>query len=245
MLADGFRVLLVDVMQPDSLHGLPAVDTLLYAVGYDRSGGWSQHEVYVDGLRHVLAALPQVGRLVFISSTGVYGQLDGQWVDETSECIPARPGGQACLDAEDLLLAHPLGSRSVILRMAGLYGPGRVPYLRDMAAGEPLRAVTTGYLNLIHIDDAAAAVLAAEGRATPPALYVVADGVPVTRHQYLEQVASYAGVRPRYAASPPGDPQTLRSAGSKRVCNRRLLQELQLTLQYPSYREGLAQILEP
>jgi nucleoside-diphosphate-sugar epimerase len=244
LLAEGLRVIVADVMRPESLRDLPPVDTLLYAVGYDRSSSWSQHETYVEGLRHVLEALPPVGRLIFISSTGVYGQTDGRWVDEMSECVPARAGGQACLDAEHRLRRHPYGDRSVILRMAGLYGPGRVPYLRDMAAGEPLRAATDGYLNLIHIDDAAAAVLAAERHEILPALFVVSDGTPVTRRAYFEQVASLVGVRPRYASPRPGDCRASRSGGSKRVCNRRLLHELKLTLQYSSYREGLAQVLD-
>lgn len=245
LLAEGYRVVVADVMQPESLTALPAVDTLLYAVGFDRTSGLSQRDVYVHGLENVLRALTQPPeRLIYISSTGVYGQNDGQWVDERSECHPARPGGQACLDAERLLRAHPWGERSVILRMAGLYGPGRVPYLRDLAAGEPLRVATSGYLNLIHIDDAAAAVLAAEMRAARPALYVVSDGVPVTRQQYYDQVAACAGVRPRFASPRPDDPQTMRAATSKRVSNRALLQELQLLLQYPSYKEGLAHSLD-
>ncbi len=127
--------------------------------------------------------------------------------------------------------------------MAGLYGPGRVPYLRDLVAGEPLRVPIAGYLNLIHIEDAARVVLQAEQRTQPPEIYVVADGVPVTRRAYYEQIAALVGVRPRFAPPQPSNSHTLRAASSKRVRNTRLLQELQMDLQYPSYREGLTQIL--
>ena len=110
--AEGFQVHVVDVTQPDSLAALPQVETVLYSVGYDRSSGQSQREVYVAGLFEALNALgPDVERLIFTSSTGVYGQNDGQWVDEQSICEPIREGGQVCLAAEDVLRSHPMGAR--------------------------------------------------------------------------------------------------------------------------------------
>ena len=243
--AEGFQVHIADVTKPDSLKALPRVETVLYSVGYDRSSGQSQSEVYVDGLFAALNVLgPDVERLIFTSSTGVYGQNDGQWVDERSVCEPIREGGRVCLAAEDVLRSHPIGSRAVILRLAGLYGPGRVPYLRDLVAGEPLRVATSGFLNLIHVEDAAHTVLQAEKLATPPDLFVVSDGNPVTRRHYYEEIAAYLGVRPRFAPPVPSDPQTQRAASSKRVSNHRLREDLQVVLQYPSYREGLAQILK-
>jgi nucleoside-diphosphate-sugar epimerase len=243
--AEGFQVHIADVTQPESLAALPRVQTVLYAVGYDRSSGQSQREVYVDGLVEALRVLwPGVERLIFTSSTGVYGQSDGQWVDERSICEPIREGGQVCLAAEDVLRSHSLGSRAVILRLAGLYGPGRIPYLRNLVAGEPLRVVTSGFLNLIHVDDAARAVLQAERRADLPDLFVVSDGTPVTRRHYYEEIAAHLGVRPRFAPPAPRDPQTQRAASNKRVSNHRLLEDLQVVLQYPSYREGLADILK-
>ena len=82
-------------------------------------------------MRNVLAALPaETGRLIYISTTGVYGPADGDWVDEVTPPDPQREGGRASLAAEQVLAAHPLGQRSVILRLAGIYGPGRVPFIR-------------------------------------------------------------------------------------------------------------------
>jgi len=237
--------IVADVVDPATLVGLPTVDTVLYAVGYDRTTGASIHNVYVDGLTHVLAALPpETGRIVYISSTGVYGQASGERVDETSDCRPVREGGQACLAAEQLLSAHPLGARAVILRLAGLYGPGRIPSRQQLMAGHALAVPAEGCLNLIHVDDAASVVLAAEQRAQLPRLYVVSDGQPVERHTYYEELARLIGApAPRFVPAPPGSEALARSATDKRIDNARMRAELAVLLAYPSYREGLAQVV--
>ncbi|HEY1785296.1 MAG TPA: SDR family oxidoreductase [Pirellulales bacterium] len=243
--AQGLTPIVADVVQPGTLAGLPAADTVLYAVGYDRTTGASIRQVYVDGLAHVLAALPPAtGRIVYISSTGVYGQTGGERVDENSECLPVREGGRACLEAERLLAAHPLGARAITLRLAGLYGPGRIPSRQQLMAGGPLAIPADGCLNLIHIDDAAGVVLAAERHAPLPRLYVISDGQPVERRMYYEELARLLGAPPpRFVAAPPGSEALARSASDKRIDNARMLAELAIQLAYPSYREGLAAIV--
>ncbi len=95
---EGIRPIVADVTQPSSLLTLPVADTLLYAVGYDPAGGASRSAVYVDGLRAVLDALsPEVRRVILISSTGVYAEQGGAWVDESTPCQPSRESGRACL----------------------------------------------------------------------------------------------------------------------------------------------------
>lgn len=243
--AEGLRPIVADVRDGKSLAQLPRVDTVLYAIGYDRAAGGSIREVYVQGLRAVLAALPaQTGKILYVSSTGVYAQNDGQWVDESSPCEPTREGGRACLEAEQLLAAHPLGQRAVVLRMAGLYGPGRIPNLDAMRRGEPIAAPQDGYLNLIHIDDAASVVLAAEARAIPPHLYLVSDGHPVLRRDYYQELARLAGApMPRFVPPRAEAPSVARALSDKRVKNDRLVSELRVEIKYHSYREGLAAIL--
>ncbi len=126
--AVGLRPLVADVTDPRSLQGLPRAESVLYAVGFDRAGGANMREVYVDGLRHVLEALPEeTGRILYISSTGVYAQSGGEWVDEDSPYQSVRESGRVCREAEELLRSHRLGPRSIILRLAGIYGPGRIP----------------------------------------------------------------------------------------------------------------------
>ncbi len=94
----GLRPIVADVTEPASLRELPAGSTVLFAVGHDRTAGKSITQVYCDGLRHTLAALPaETQQIMYISSTGVYGQQAGEIVDEDTPCHPDREGGRACL----------------------------------------------------------------------------------------------------------------------------------------------------
>ena len=248
---------MADVTQPDMLTSLPAADTLLYAVGFDRSSGKSMREIYVQGLQNVLDALAkqaELRRVIYISTTGVYGPAEGD-VDETSPCEPTREGGQVCLAAERLLTQHALGKRSIILRLAGIYGPGRVPNRASLLAGEPIVAAAESRLNLIHVDDAVATVLAAQRQAKPPALYLVADGSPPTRRDYYQEGARRIGapqptlMEPEAAdeASSGGSPSRsarAHDASAKRIANAKMLRELGVTLTYPTFREGLSHALQ-
>ena len=239
----GFEPYLLDITNPNRPTSLPAVDTVLYAVGYDRHSGASREDVYCSGLTNVLAQLPMVDdRLIYISSTGVYGQAAGEWVDETSACDPTREGGRVCLAAEDLLRSSPFGERAVILRLAGIYGPSRVPFLDRLRNGEPLPVATEGYLNLIHVDDAVASVIAAES-ARLPNLYLVSDGNPVVRRTYYEAIARQLNLEATFADPDPSTARGQRGLSSKRVRNERILHNLKLRLQYPTYEVGLDQIL--
>jgi nucleoside-diphosphate-sugar epimerase len=225
-----------------AVGGLSEVDTVLFAVGYDRHSGQSIQEVYVDGLRNVLAALPaSVERFLYISSTGVYGNVAGDWVDEATPCQPTRAGGKACLAAEDLLREHPLGRRSVILRLAGIYGPGRIPRSADLLASKPIDAPADGFLNLIHVEDAARIAVAAGEMRELPELFVVSDGQPVVRREYYRELARLLHApEPQFVAPPTESPAAQRAASDKRINPRKLLDTLCPALLYPSYREGLA-----
>jgi nucleoside-diphosphate-sugar epimerase len=237
---EGIRPILADVTRPETLRGLPPAETAVYCVGFDPAGGKTRREVYAEGLRHVLAALSDVRRVILISSTGVYGDAAGQWVDEDSPCRPTRDAGRALLAAEELLMAHPLGRSSVILRLAGLYGPGRLPRTDELRAGRPVAIPPGEFVNLIHVVDAAAAVMAAEC-CKSPRIYVVSDGRPVDRREYLACLAEKLGLPPPdFCDAAPAAGMERRSSGVKRVSNRRMLEELGVELTYPSYREGLA-----
>ena len=221
------------------------VDTVLFAVGYERGSDQTIRDVYVEGLRNVLDALPEsVQRFVYISSTGVYGNVAGDWVNEDTVCQPTREGGKACLAAENLLRSHPLGKRSIILRLAGIYGPGRIPRAKDLLAGKPIDAPAAGYLNLIHVDDAARIALLAEERAETPSLYVVSDGQAVVRSEYYKWLAQLLKAPPpKFVPAPPDSPAAQRAGSDKRINPARLMRDLHPELLYPSYREGLAAIV--
>jgi nucleoside-diphosphate-sugar epimerase len=230
----GLRPLTMDVTRGPVLSALPVVDTVVFAVGWARRSGATMFDIHVEGLRAVLDALPRsTGRVIYVSSTGVYAQDAGEWVDEESVCEPVREGGKACLSGERLLFAHARGRDALVLRFAGLYGPGRVPRSADVTASRPIAGSPDAYLNLIHVDDAARAVVAAA--ASEPVTdrtYVVSDGHPPTRAEYVRLLATQLG------AAPP-----VFEGGSglgKRVRNDRAVHQLGVRLQYRSYREGLA-----
>jgi nucleoside-diphosphate-sugar epimerase len=226
--AIGIEPVLGDVTDPNLR--LPTADTVLYAVGLDRSSGKSMREVYVGGLANVLAALPEVRRFVYISSTSVYGQTGGEWVDEASPTEPVEESGRVGLECERLLRER--RPNAVVLRFAGIYGPARVIRRADVERGEPLAADPAGWLNLIHVEDGAAAVLAAAEQGEPGAIYNVTDDRPVTRREFYTEMAALLGApSPRFAAA------TERS--NRRVSNRRMRSELGVELQFPDFRTGL------
>ena len=244
----GFRAFVADVTQAESLKTLPPAESVLFAVGYDRSSQQPIDEVYAGGVQNALAALsPHTKRFIYISTTGVYGSAGGEWVDEQTPADPQREGGRASLAAEQALARHRLGKQSVVLRLAGLYGPGRVPFLNELRAGRPISAPSHGHLNLIHVDDAAAVVLAADRLAAfddGPRLYCVSDGHPVKREEYYGEVARQIGAPPPVFVDPdPASPRAARAAADRRVRNARMMDELSIQLLYPDYRAGLAAIL--
>ena len=240
---EGISPIVGDITDRDSLTNLPPADVVLFAVGFDRQAGHSIEEVYVKGLANLLDALPQSPqRFIYISSTGVYGQSDGSWVDESTLCEPTRAGGKACWAAEQLLRESAAASQIVILRSAGLYGPGRIPRLADVESQKPIRANPDVWLNLIHIDDLADLVVQVAATTPPSDLYAVADGEPVKRREFYDCLAKVKGLQPPTFA--PADELSGRRAGgdNKRVSNRRLVSELQPQFAFPTFRAGLAAI---
>lgn len=242
---EGIRAIVADVTRPESLRGLPAAATVLYAVGHDPRDAASKQQVYAEGLRAVLDALPAAPqRFLFISSTGVYGPSGGRWVNEDSPCRPQREAGQAMLAAEQILGRHALASRAIVLRLAGLYGPGRLPRAADLSARRPLPVPSHGCLNLIHVDDAVRVILAAEAWARPPRTYSVADGHPAGRREFYSYLAELLGLpAPQFLEPDANTPAAARARADKRVDNARMLAELKVELCYPSYREGLRAIV--
>lgn len=233
---------MADITNPESLGRLPQTDTVLFAVGFDRSVGKSIEEVYVIGLKNVMDQLPDNGqRFIYISSTGVYGQGNGEWVDESSACEPIRVGGKACLAAEQVLQESKFGPQSVILRLAGIYGAKRVPRRKDIVDKKSLTAATGGYLNLIHVEDAAEIVLAANQSDNVPSLYLVADGHPIPRLEYYRELGRRLGVPDlQITEADPDSPASQRARASKRVRADKMRRELNVQLEFEDFRQGLA-----
>ncbi|WP_337174541.1 nicotinate-nucleotide--dimethylbenzimidazole phosphoribosyltransferase [Paludisphaera sp.] len=239
--AIGLRPVIGDVLD-DSLR-LPAVDRVLHAVGYDRTAAPSKRSVYVDGLANILGRLPSsVGRLVYVGSTSVYGDRDGGWVDEETPTEPITEAGRICLEAERVLAAWAgrSGVSTVVVRCAGLYGPGRIIRRDLIAKGEPIPGDPDRHLSLIHIDDAGRAATAALDAASPGPLYLAADDRPVRRREYYRVVAAALGApSPSFAPPAPGSSEAARDTVDRRIRNRRLKAELGLALRYPTIETGV------
>ncbi|TWU47479.1 NAD dependent epimerase/dehydratase family protein [Rubripirellula tenax] len=231
---------------------LPEVDRVLVAVSYDRTSRISRYDSQVGGLTNLLSVLPPNVDVCYISTTGVYHQTDGVWVDERSPTRPSREGGRVHLQAESMLHRMRPQSPWSILRLSGIYGPGRVPRAGDVAAGRPISipgfsSHGGGHLNLIHVDDAATAVMAVWGRSDGSLrrrMYVVSDDKPTPRVDFYRRIAREIDAPDPVFIDPPADASTrMRSDGDKRVWNRRMKSELVNRLKYPTFREGLAQVM--
>ncbi len=244
--AAGFDPIVLDWTDRRTLSGLPQVDRVLVAVSYDRRSRLDRYESQVGGLRNLLSILPTSAHVTYISTTGVYHQTDGGWVDERSPAKPTRQGGRAHLDAEQLLNRMRPNSATTILRLSGIYGPGRVPRAADVIAGRPIQSPENGYLNLIHVRDAADAVLATWQPSTSlRSLYLVSDDQPVVRGNFYREIATQCGAsEPRFEPPAADAPVSMRSNSNKRIRNRQMKCDLLPKLAYPTYREGLADVLK-
>ena len=231
-----------DVTQPQTLN-LPEADIVLIAVGMDRSMYSDVEAVYVGGLRNVLDNLPQPKHLIYVSSTGVYGDFDGQWVDESSTTQPLRPGGKACLKAEQLIRESDLANRSTLLRFAGIYGADRVPTKERIKAGEWKKLSSAGFLNLIHVDDGTKIIDRIAQTEPAGETYLVSDGNPVLRRDYYSYIAECLGVEQISWSETAVNPKAARSGSSKRISNKKLVEQFQVEFDYPDYRAGLKQAM--
>ena len=248
----GLVPLIGDVLDVDSLQRLPQVETVLYAVGFDRTSKPSKRTVYVEGLRNVLQAVRgKCRRFVYVSSTSVYGQDNGELVDEFSAVSPSEENGCICRDAEAVLCEHfrqadrdASPSDAIILRLAGIYGPGRLlAREQQLRSGGLLSGNPDAWLNLIHVEDAVQAVLAAANRGQSGATYLVCDDRPIRRREYYTALSAQLGLPPpgfeELAAEAPE-----RRRLNKRCVNRRMREELGVELRYPTIIAGLRQVFE-
>lgn len=199
-------------------------------------------QAYVDGLRHVLSWLQSRGqrpkRLLFVSSSGVYAQADGEWIDETSPADAQRFSGQVIREAEQL--AWSSGVPATVVRLTGIYGPGREWLLKQVRMGYRVSVDPPLYGNRIHADDAAgllAFLLQADSAGQPlQDCYIGVDDEPAPLHEVV------GWLRQRLGIEHWAEESAVRRSGSKRCSNARA-RALGWTPQYPSYREGYAAVL--
>ena len=188
-------------------------------------------------------------RIVYLSTTGVYGDAAGAWIDEQTPPAPSHPRGRRRLDAERALhewVTAQHGTRSaVILRVAGIYGPDRLP-LAKVRSGHPLLDPDRypALINLIHSHDLARICLIAAH--APAGIYNVCDGHPVRMYDYFSEIARHLKIAPPPTVSIATAKKTMSPAfihyltESRRISNQRLRETLRVSFQFPDYRHGIA-----
>ena len=219
------------------------VDYLVYcaaATDHDEAG---YRKAYVEGLQHVLEWLDDYGQqpkqLVFVSSSSVYGQQNGEWVDETSPTQALGYSGQVMLEAEQV--AFDSGIPATTVRLTGIYGPGREWLLSQVRQGYRVAVEPPLYGNRIHVDDAAGLLAFllqhVEQGGSLDKVYIGVDDAPAPLAEVVGWLREYLGV------TEWAEDASVRRAGSKQ-CSTARAKALGWTPTYPSYREGYAAILK-
>lgn len=228
--------------------GLPEVpaDTtaVVIAVAADSPTEDAYRAAYLGGVANVLDALERDGvrpaRVLFVSSTAVYGDAGGGWVDESTPTAPGGFSGRILVKAEELLgtrLAG-TGTAAVSLRLGGIYGPGRTRLIDQVRSGAAVIPKDLRFTNRIHRDDAAAAVVHLATMAVDPdPVYVGVDDDPADLGSVLGFLASQLGL-PQPAVGDAGP-----ARGGNKRCSNRLLRASGLELAFPSFREGYREVL--
>ncbi len=235
--------LYADVTQADSLTSLPtALDAVVYAIGAGAYDEERYRAIYVDGVSNLLSALQRQPipptRFVYVSSTGVYAQDGGEWVDEDSPAEQTHFSGAALLAGERIVADSRISS--VVVRLGGIYGPNRTRLIDSVRDGSATVASNPSYINLIHRDDCAGIIQHVLQLAKPQPLYLGVDNEPTDRRIILEWIADRMGVAPPQTTDILPSPRAAR--GNKRCKNARIT-SAGYKFRYPTYREGYEELI--
>ena len=237
-----------DLDEPDSLQGLPLDGTTLYYLAPPPPRGTidSRMHHFVEALEPTAAP----ARIIYISTSGVYGDTAGEWVTEECPLNPQADRARRRVDAETTLhrWCEANDVPLTILRVAGIYGPGKLP-LKRLEAGTPvLREAECGYTNRIHIEDLVTICIKAAKQGEGTNIYNVSDGHPGTMTGYFFAVADVLGL-PRPPTVTMEEARRVLTPAmisylteSRRLDNRKLLSELGIELKYPTLEAGLKAI---
>lgn len=247
-----------DATQPETLAALPAdVDALVYCVSADERSDAAYRAAYVDGVGNVLEVLRRCGaplrRVVLVSSTAVYGSQEGDWVDESSVAAPRDFSGQRLLEGERLLASFAAQQaapfEATVLRLSGIYGPGRTRLIEQVATGKARRSAQPKYGNRLHRDDCAGFIAHLLELERPAALYIGVDDAPEDMNVVMEWMAARLGVALQGPEEPTADAVTAAASSPERRgsqhkrCSNRRLHDSGYRLLYPTFRDGYAAII--
>ncbi|MBU48800.1 MAG: NAD(P)-dependent oxidoreductase [Deltaproteobacteria bacterium] len=232
-----------DITQPNSLQTLPDVDVIVYAVS---AGGFDEERyrrAYAEGVRNILDVYEQRDtpprRLFFVSSTSVYAQTDGEWVDEASPTQPTHFSGQYVRQGETLCLASSIPA--TVVRLGGIYGPERTRLLNNVRQGKAtLHPGKTHYTNRIHRADCAGMLHHLIQIETPKDCYLGVDCAPASKREVYGWMAEQMGAPVPLESDTQSTSR--RAQSNKRCRNTRLLDE-GYVFSYPTYKEGYTEMI--
>ena len=242
--AAGIKAVNADITQPASLRRLAGTfDWVVNCVSSSHGGIEDYRRVYLEGTRNLIAwlAAHPTKKFIYTSSTGVYGQDNGSVVKEEHPTEPATETGKVLVETEQLLLAAAREQKfpGAVLRVAGIYGPGRIHLLHQFVANQArVEGKGERHLNMIHRDDVIGAIIAALKNARPGEAYNVVDDEPIAQVHFLRWLSETLGKWMPAAATPEEMAQKKRGLTNKKVSNRRLKMELGYPLKFPSFRQG-------
>ncbi len=230
LLPAAFERVAIDLTQPLPRGLLDGeLSAIAYLASADQRTPQAYRNTYVDGLQRLLDLLPDAPlRLLFASSTAVYGEDAGGWVDETTVTEPNAFNGHLLLEAEQRL--HAVAPAATAVRLSGLYGPGRERLWQRARDGDPGAA---RWGNRVHIDDAAAALMHLLQLARPPALLCVSDDRPARDDEVLACLRQLQQV-------PAVPPLSAGAAETGRRVSNRQLRDSGFALRYPDFAAGYA-----
>jgi nucleoside-diphosphate-sugar epimerase len=235
----GVTPLAADLADPAARARLPAVDAIVACQAAAADSEAAYRAAYVEANRVLLEAAARDGApLVYTGSTGLFGQRDGSDVDEATPPAPAGVTGEILAEAERLVLgAARSGVRASVVRLSGLYGPGRVGIVQRVRSGAlALGPGDDAWMNFCHLEDAVTTVLAALDAARAGAVFHGSDAHPARRREVVDWIAARLGVpspRSERAAAGP----------NRRVRSERTRAALGVELRYPSFEEGIATLV--
>lgn len=234
-----------DITQPKTLAALPRdFDWVVNCVASGGGGVTEYRQLYLQGMENLIAWLQPAGgkpRLVYTSSTGVYGQNDGSLVDESSSTQPVIETAKVLVETENFLLATARAQDfpAMILRAAGIYGPERGYLLKQFLRGDAcIEGVGARTLNMVHRDDLIRAIIAALERGRAGSIYNAVDDEPVSQLEFFKWLAAKLGQPlPPFVSEEIAAPRK-RGLTNKRISNHKLRTELEFTFTHPDFRSG-------
>ena len=229
----------VDISARDAVEAAGhSYDAVVHCASSGGGGAESYRRIYLEGSRNLLLGL-QPRTFLYTSSTSVYAQTSGEWVDEESPAEPGHETGRILRETEELVTGH----HGMVARLAGIYGPGRSALLRKLLSGEArIEAGGERYLNQAHRDDIAAALLHLVTAPHPSQIVNVVDDQPLTQRECYEWLAAELN-RPLPKATTLAGGRK-RGASNKRVSNRKL-RALGWEPKFPTFQSGMARSVLP